>query len=136
MVFSLGRIAPSTPKVSISGFSAQIGWKISESVEKRIKCVYVKLNGEEIEVEMKGLRLANISLKPNESYTTSVVAVYEDDVKAESEKVYFKTPGNILVFIPKLYKSTNRQIIRKFERVCTLVSYKQIWDVLKFVLYA
>lgn len=93
MFFSLGRIAPSTPKVSITGFTAQFGWKIPGSVEKRIKFVYVKLNGKEMKAKMEGL--ADISLKPNESYTISVVAVYKDDVKAESEKVYFKTPGNL-----------------------------------------
>lgn len=93
MFFSLGRIAPTNPEVSITGFTAQFGWKIPGSVGKRIKFVYVKLNGKEMEAKMEGL--ADISLKHNESYTTSVVAVYEDDVKAESKKVYFKTPGNL-----------------------------------------
>lgn len=72
-----------------------------ENVEKRINSVYVEcIDGEgkstvtKVKPEMKGLaEIKSTSLKPNEMYTVTVVAEYEDGFKAKSKEKTFTAPG-------------------------------------------
>lgn len=72
-----------------------------DNVEKRINSVYVEcIDGEgksmitKVKPDMKDLaEIKSTSLKPKETYTARVVAVYEDGFKAKSEKKTFTAPG-------------------------------------------
>ena len=95
------RVAPTEVTLSPSILSTNVHWKFADNVQSRIRHFAIEYSsdvGTSTKTEPPNVRVSTLSqLRSGQHYEVCVVAVYDDDFEARSDKISFTLPGKTII---------------------------------------